>query len=69
MDWLKGLNEAMKYIEENLEGAIDLDTAGKTSLLFVVLVSEDVLLFNRPSSFRVYPQAPYDKSRAGYPQR
>jgi len=29
MDWLKGLNEAMKYIEENLEGAIDLDTAAK----------------------------------------
>lgn len=51
MDWLKGLNEAMKYIEENLEVAIDLDTAGKTSLLFFVLVSEDVLLFNRSSSF------------------
>lgn len=29
MDWLKGLNEAMKYIEENLDGAIDLDTAAK----------------------------------------
>lgn len=29
MDWLKGLNEAMKYIEENLEVAIDLDTAAK----------------------------------------
>ena len=66
MDWLKGLNEAMKYIEENLEGAIDLDTAAKRAYCSSFWFQR---MFNRPSSFRVYPQAPYDKSRAGYPQR
>ncbi len=31
MDWLECLNEAMQYIERNLQGEIDLETAARTA--------------------------------------
>ena len=54
MEWIQRLNQAVNYIEENLS---------QNRLLLNLSLSKDVFIHCRYTAFRVYPQAPHDRSR------
>lgn len=64
MDMLKGMNGALDYIENNLDGHIDLGEVAKRAYCSSI-ISNGCLLFIRTYDIRLYPQAAFDNGGFG----
>ena len=55
MDWIERLNKAMEYLEEHMTEENFLRKGGAYRMLFHLSFSEDVCLYGKRATFRIYP--------------
>lgn len=56
MDWLRRLNEAIRYIEDNLDGTIDYAQAAQKACCSAYHFQRDVFLHGGGAAVGIHPQ-------------